>query len=210
MSKCELMSLIRCAWFAIFLVMAAPLAAQAAITGIDCQRTEGDVEVLVCASPKLLALEREVMRLYGLAENGYRAKVREGELAQTQQEWVMARDTCWKTPDPSVCIVDQSLVRIGELRRDYYDSQLDDAKGISSGPVRWACKGMNATVTAVSVRTDPALMQLTWKGTFATLTREGPGLAFRDGGYAFNPIGSEATFTLPSAPPMNCRIEPKD
>lgn len=204
------MSVIRYACLLLLLIIVSPLPLHAAIRGIDCQRTEGDVEVLVCATPKLLALEHEVMRLYGLAENGYRAKVREGELAQTQQEWVMARETCWKTPDPSVCIVDQSLWRIGEIRKDYYDATLEDGKGISSGPVRWSCKGLNATVVAVSVRTDPALMQLTWKGTFATLTREGQGLAFRDGEYAFNPIGSEATFKIPAQSEMVCRIEPTD
>ncbi len=201
---------IRLAWLFLLLAALSPLPARAAITGVDCQRTEGDVEVLVCATPKLLALEHEVMRLYGLAENGYRAKVREGELAQTQQEWVMARDTCWKTPDPQTCIVDQSLTRIREIRADYYDARLEDTKGISSGPARWSCKGLNATVVSVSVRTDPALMQLTWKGTFATLTREEKGLAFRDGEYAFNPIGSEATFKIPSQPEMTCKLEPTD
>jgi uncharacterized protein len=205
------MPLIRYALLLLLLLfLAFPLPSQAAITGIDCARTEGDVEALVCSDPKLLALEREVMRLYGLAENGYRAKVREGELAQTQQEWVMSRDTCWKTPDPTICIIDQALTRIREIRADYYDARLEDTKGISSGPVRWSCKGLNSTVTAVQVRTDPAIMQLTWKGTFATLTREPQGLAFRDGGYVFNPIGAEATFKMPSQPEMVCRVEPEE
>jgi uncharacterized protein len=181
--------------------------AQAAIVGIDCQRMEGDVETIVCANPKLLALEREVMRLYSLAENGYRAKVREGELAQTQQEWVMARDTCAKTPDPAVCLIDQSMARIREIRTGYYDATQDDAKGISSGPVRWSCGGLNGALVSVQARTDPALMQITWGTEFATLTREGTGRDYHDGGYVFSPTGATATFKMPAKPTLNCRIE---
>jgi uncharacterized protein len=199
-------------FFGMFLVLLLlkPIAAGAAVKGIDCQRTEGDIEVLICSDARLLALEREVTRLYALAENGYRAKVREGELAATQQDWVMARDTCWKTPDPIVCIIDQSMGRIREIRTDFYDSTQDDAKGISSGPVRWACAGLTAPLVAVQARTEPALMQITWKGEFATLTQVNASRDYKDGGYVFSPTGGEAKFQMPDKLPMTCKVEPAD
>jgi uncharacterized protein len=188
------------------MITAQPAAAQAA--SFNCAKMEGAVEGLVCANQRLAALDREVVRLYGLAEGGYRTKMRTGELAQSQREWIQGRDTCAKTPDPSVCVIDLSMTRIRELRSDFTDARGEDPKGISSGPVNWVCDGLGATLSVVSAATEPALVQLTWKAEFATLEKAANGPMFRDGGYAFEPKGDAAAFKMPSKPEMTCRIEP--
>jgi len=115
----------------------------------DCTAADGAVEELICTTPELSALDRELAALYPLTEGSLT-----GEAAQTlrayQRGWIKGRNDCWKAGDDMArCAAEAYATRIYELRSDYPAARADT--GGSFGPFSYDCDGMNEPISVVFV-----------------------------------------------------------
>lgn len=129
-----------------------PLSSLAATTAptFDCTKAgEGSIEALVCQSPDLSALDRQIGEVYRQA--AAKATEQHSSLLKAEQRgWVKGRDECWKDTDKPRCVADSYRQRIAELQARY---QLIPG----SDPVFYACDGQPAKeVTAIFYPTEPA------------------------------------------------------
>jgi uncharacterized protein len=197
-----------------FLVVAGSAVAQEG-PSFDCAKAEGDMEQIVCATPELGQLDRELTRLYGLAVDGpYMTPERKRELVATQRGWIKGRDDCWKADDKPACIKREYVIRIAELRQGYADARTDDAAGISLGPFATTCAGLDAGIGTVFVNSDPGAVYLAWLENVVTLDHaiSASGARYEgtdwQGHWQFWNKGDAATFEGPGLPgTLDCRIE---
>lgn len=190
--------------------------AQAAAPSFDCKKAEGQVQELVCGDAQLSALDREVARLFSLAEDSRRKGTDRKSLLSGQQGWQTARDNCASATEIRDCILSGYLKRMTELRGIYAAARAADKKGISLGPDRVACEGMPSPMTVVFANTQTPLAYLTWAGNSLTMTLGPTGSGARyvatsgDGETVFWIKGREAMFTMPDGKTHQCQItEPK-
>lgn len=123
--------------------------AVAAGPSFDCTRVEaGSIEALVCATPELAALDRQLAAAYAAA----RAKAGHEHpptLAAEQRGWVKGRNDCWKAGDPTACVREAYRLRTAELQARY---RLLPGRG----PVTYVCDVQPAdVVVATFFATDP-------------------------------------------------------
>jgi uncharacterized protein len=180
----------------------------------DCDRAATDSEALVCATPELAQLDRELARLYGLAEAGpHMTSDRRAELVGTQRGWIEGRDDCWKADDKRACVKREYIIRIAELRQGYADARADKAAGISIGPLATECAGLDAGIATVFVNSDPGAVYLAWRDEVLVLDQviSGSGARYAAataGGPAqYWNKGDTATLEAPGiAGTLNCTI----
>jgi uncharacterized protein len=123
--------------------------AVAAGPAFDCTPVEaGSIEALVCASPELSALDRQLAAAYAAA----RAKAGNEHpptLTVEQRGWVKGRNDCWKADDKTACVREAYRLRTAELQARY---RLLPGRG----PVTYVCDGQPANVVvAMFFATDP-------------------------------------------------------
>lgn len=191
---------------------AAPVAV--ATPSFDCAKADGDTQKLICTTPELAAMDRELMRLYDLALTGPHVNAqRKKELQGTQRGWIKGRDDCWKADDKPACVRDQYAMRIHELREGYADARADDAKGVSKGPLALACNGQDFGVSVTFVNTDPGAVWLAWKDQGVGLAHSvsASGALYEGQNYAGKASlftkGEDAMLTLPGGTQKTCKIE---
>lgn len=195
------------------LVMAVASPSLAAGPSFDCSKAETAGEKLICKDDGLAALDRELARLYALAQDSTRTgEDRRNDLVAAELDWIRRRDHCSVTDDPKLCMIDAYAVRIHELRRDYAAVRNGDAEGISSGPFAVRCNGLEAPIGLSFVRVDPPLAYLEWPDDFRVLMLERSASGSRyaaddkDGETVFWIKGDQATFDLPGRDTMTCSI----
>ncbi len=95
----------------------APLSDNGANTqpSFDCNNTENTVETLICDSPQLAGLDRELQTLYGSALIKYPPE-EINALKATQRGWIKGRNECWKENDVGSCTSLEYKRRITELQ----------------------------------------------------------------------------------------------
>ncbi|WP_395332363.1 MliC family protein [Novosphingobium sp. BL-8H] len=191
---------------------AAPVAV--ATPSFDCAKADGDAQKLVCSTPELAAMDRELMRLYDLALTGpHISAARKSELQATQRGWIKGRDDCWKADDKPACVRDQYAMRIHELRQGYADARADDAKGVSKGPLALACKGQDFLVSVTFVNTDPGAVWLFWRDQGVGLAHvvSASGALYEGQNYAGKASlftkGDDAMLTLPGDTQKQCHFD---
>ncbi|KAA0699850.1 DUF1311 domain-containing protein [Neorhizobium sp. P12A] len=190
--------------------------AHAAAPSFDCKKAEGQVQELVCGDAQLSALDREVTRLFALAQDGKPKASDRKALAASQQNWMKARENCASATEMHDCVVAGYLKHIMELRGIYPVARSADKKGISLGPDTVTCEGLPAPMTVVFANTQTPLAYLSWADR-ALVTKLGPtGSGARyiatsgDSETVFWIKGRGAMFTLPDGKTHQCRIaEPK-
>ncbi len=191
---------------------AAPVAV--ATPSFDCAKADGDAQKLVCSTPELAAMDRELMRLYDLALTGPNINgQRKQQLQATQRGWIKGRDDCWKADDKPACVRDQYAMRIHELRQGYADARGDDAKGVSKGPLALACKGQDFLVSVTFVNTDPGAVWLSWRDQEVGLAHvvSASGALYEGQNYAGKASlftkGDDAMLTLPGGTQKQCHFD---
>lgn len=112
-----------------------------------------NAEKLICASPELAALDREVAaslakEIKGQPEN------RAEELRSDQHNWTTTRNGCGTTPDPVACIRESYRRRLVAL-------QIRQGNAAPSPAATYACDGQTLPLTAVVYKTDPQAIALT-------------------------------------------------
>ena len=194
---------------------AAPASASAAKPSFDCARADGQAQELVCNDANLAAMDRELDRLYKLAEaDTSTGEARLVELRNTQRGWVKGRDDCWKDDDLRQCVMTAYAERIHRIRQSHQAARADVPEGISIGPVAFACKGLDALIGATFVNSDPGAVFLEWGPDMAMAldhVRSGSGARYegRVNGQAwqFWNKGREATLSWPGRGDLACTQE---
>ncbi|MBP7581696.1 MAG: MliC family protein [Vogesella sp.] len=128
-----------------------PVLALAQSPSFPCRQAGSSAERLVCQSPQLAKLDRQLASAYrsALAKTG---QPQRATLKAEQRGWVKGRDDCWKAADLAACVRDSYTLRIAELQARY---QLLPAQAV----VRYQC-GAN-TANDMQVRfyaTEPATL----------------------------------------------------
>jgi uncharacterized protein len=190
--------------------------AHAAAPSFDCRKAQGQVQELVCGDAQLSALDREVMRLFALAEDSKPKASDRKTLTASQQNWMKAREDCSSATEIRDCVVAGYLKRIMELRATYPAARSADKKGLSLGPDTVTCEGISSPISVVFANTQTPLAYLSWTDQ-SLVTKLGPTgsgaryIATSDNGdTVFWIKGRGAMFTLPDGKTHQCQIaEPK-
>ena len=193
--------------------MLAALPAEAAEPSFDCGDASNAVEELVCGDDQLAAMDKELARLYRLAQASPNSDDHDKvELVAGKQDWIDGRNQCADADNPRACVETAYVTRIAELRETYADIRSEDDKGISLGPFDVACPGMEAPGTLIFVNADPSVAYLAWPDWSIVLTQTMSGSGARyaaeaDGGeVVFWNKGNDATFSRPGKDDVTCSI----
>ena len=198
-------------------LLAGPATAQSVAPSFDCARGDSDAETAICTHDGLAEMDNELSRLYGLAMAGLTADTpRHDALRQSERDWVRDRRDCWRASiGLETCVANAYAMRIHDLREGYAGARSDDAAGISTGPVAWACDGLDALVSAVFVNGSQPMVSLRWLDRQMALpgVPSGSGAKYAsdlwDGGPSLFCIhGNEALFAPPGGAEMTCHQEP--
>ena len=115
----------------------------------DCSKVEaGSTEDLVCKDSGLSALDRKLSDVYAEALKKA-ANERSPLLKAEQRGWIKGRNDCWKTDDVKMCVKEEYLNRIAELRARYRLLP-------GTGPITFLCEGNPKNEIIVTFfKTDP-------------------------------------------------------
>ncbi|WP_394560966.1 MliC family protein [Aquipseudomonas alcaligenes] len=184
------------------LLLASPLALQAA-PSFDCAKVEaGSIAELVCQTPQLAQLDVKLAEVYQQAS----AKAQNEHppmLKAEQRGWLKGRDECWKADDKPQCVADSYTRRIAELQARY---QLIAGKG----PVFYQCDGQPAKeVVATYYATEPptALVEFGDSSSLMYLQPSGAGARYQGQNESLWEHQGEAVVTWGyQAPEMRCLL----
>ena len=189
-------------------------AAVAEPPSFDCLETGGAATALVCRDQDLSGLDREVERLFQLAQDAnHLSEAGRAEIVQRQHLWLRQRDACEKSADLARCMLDSYVQRIHALRRDHAASRSRDEEGISKGPMVMTCNGLESPVSLTFVDSDTPHAYLQWsdRHLVATLAPAASGSKYMahetDGDYVFWIKRDTALFEWPGEPALDCAIQ---
>ncbi|MDC7682622.1 MliC family protein [Asticcacaulis sp. BYS171W] len=171
--------------------------------GFDCKRARAGADTIVCGDINLAALDREMTRLYGLAETQGPADT----LHRLQGGWMAKREACVEAGDPTGCLKAAYAGRIHDLRAGY-EAARNDTGGISQGQ-DWTCPD-GVKLSATFLNTFDAAVYVTSGDTRIWMPRavSASGARYEGGGYELWVKGREASFRRPDAPVTTCTITP--
>lgn len=118
-----------------------------------CALVLANAEKLICASPELAALDREVAASLAREMEG-QSESRVEELRSDQHNWTTTRNGCGTTPDPAACIRESYRRRLVAL-------QIRQGNAAPSPATTYACDGEKQPLTAIVYKTDPQAIALT-------------------------------------------------
>ncbi len=159
----------------------------------DCDAARGQAQELICADGNLAAMDREAARI-GASD------------AAGQAAWASERDACGKADELRLCVMANAVLRIHHLR----SAMPGDAGGISVGPVRFACKGLDAPLAVTFINSDPGAVAVESNGQIVALDHVEAASGARYVGrwngeeWSFWEHGGEATLIVPGKPEMSC------
>ena len=192
-------------------VLALSAPAWGAEPSFDCARAEGEVQTLICADETLAALDREIARLYALAQaDPALTDAQAAALRAYQRGWIKGRDECWKADAPRLCARREQMLRILELRAGSARAGADD-QGISGGPLRALCPELGTDALFAWALTRPGLAALAWIDQALALeqTVAASGVRYEDeaAGVVFWTKGDRALLSIPGRERLNCVLE---
>lgn len=130
-----------------------------------CSLAMQNAEKLICGSPELAALDREVAALLAKEIKG-QPEDRAEELRSDQHNWTTSRNGCGTTPDPTGCLREA-------YRRRLVTLQIRQGSAVPSPATTYVCdgqrNGQQQSLSAVVYATDPRAIVLTWGKRSATL-----------------------------------------
>ncbi len=195
------------------LLMLVNASGQAGEPSFDCTKAEGSVEKLICGDAQLAAFDVELARIYGLARDGKdMTETERDDLTAAQRSWITGRNACDEATDERMCVEEAYVTRIAGLREAYPAVRSADDKGISLGPFKVDCKGLDMA-TLFFVNADPSVAYLAWADDSHLLLTQGPsGSGARyvaksgDGEIVFWNKGNHAMFQRPGEADVDCDI----
>jgi uncharacterized protein len=184
------------------------------LPSFDCTKAGSEAEKMVCADPSLAALDKELARVFALAEADSQLvpEVR-GQLSAMQRGWIKGRDDCWKADDKRQCVVESYVARIHELRQGSANARKADPEGVTVGPLSLACKELDFGIGMTLIAVEPGYAFLEYRDKKVTLTAvpKIPEAAYAgktfDGPYGLITEGRLARFKAPGRPEVTCNVE---
>lgn len=128
-------------------------AASIAATGpsFDCDKATSDFERLVCDTPGLAALDRQLAATFRQAMD---KSTDRATLLAGQRGWIKGRDDCWKAEDKQACVHDAYVQRIVDLR-------IQNGLVVIPAHVEFRCDDAAKRVAATFYNDEPRAMVLT-------------------------------------------------
>jgi uncharacterized protein len=126
-----------------------------------CPKGAPPIEQLICSDSVLAQDDRDLVRLYTQAMQGFDETDRARQEAR-QRAWLAARNACMQAADPHACVTALYARRMIELKI---------RSGLLTSPAtaNYFCKGATAPVTAVYYPTEPPSALLTYADQQAVL-----------------------------------------
>lgn len=185
-------------------LLASPAMAQG--PSFDCGQAEGAVEELICTSPELSALDRELTRLFDLVATGPNMTDTLFKGIQAYQRgWIKGRDDCWKTTDVTACVQQAYATRIAQLRTAHADARAHP--GDSLGPFPYTCPGFNDVISVTFINAGDPMAVVQWQDVTKVLSQgaAASGARYSDGQVTFWTKGDSAQFTTPTGKTVTCQ-----
>ncbi|MGQ0811664.1 MAG: MliC family protein [Nitrospiraceae bacterium] len=184
----------------------------AADPSFDCRQVKpSSIESVICGSPQLSSLDREMVRLYKLA-TGPASGASVEEAKQEHMVWLKEYNQCARIQAQELCMRNRYLKRIARLRLSSKAARGADDKGISIGPVVYQCEKTDGMVIATFVKADPPVAYVTRKDTWVTMERvpSGSGAKYQgDSAQSFWEHQGEALYREgDEVPEVKCKHEP--
>lgn len=179
---------------------------QSSVPSIDCSKAEKVWEKLTCTDNELAAIERETARLYALASDALNATPGFEALLDGQRKWQAQRATCFDRE----CVAEMGVRRIHQLRRDFKPARMQDAKGISMGPLVARCEKFPLPIAVSYVNSDPGFAYLEWLGAYVMIPHvpSGSGVLYESAFARLHTKGSEAMLQVPGGKmELSCKLE---
>lgn len=123
----------------------APASAAASGPSFDCAKASSRYEKMVCDTPELSALDRQ---LDGVFKQALARSTEKDVLRAEQRGWIKGRDECWKASDVMACVRELYQVRIVELR-------VDRGLAPQARTVAYDCRGSDQPLTAAFYNDAP-------------------------------------------------------
>jgi len=170
---------------------------------IDCAKTAlRSLERLMCRSPMLSALDREMNRVLALATRAARGSAA-AQLAKDQAAWAARRVACAKSKTQEACLRELYVARIAEIRIDSLAARVADAKGASLGPFVFRCEGVRdlLAISYVNVAPNFAWVNIGENGYLLQQQRSGSGARYEGDGTLFWEAQGEARWRATTGSP---------
>jgi uncharacterized protein len=194
-------------------ILVAPMLSPAMSATIDtaaaCANAKaGTAAKMVCDSPLLSGLDREMRRVFtAAASSGAGADA----IRKQQVAWLGRRDACVGQPNPATCIRDDYLGRIASIRAASASARAANPQGTSLGPFAFQCAGNHGVLKITYVNVVPALAWVAvGRHTYALEQgMSGSGARYVAGGVSFWEHQGEATWqTTAKGPETTCKRMP--
>ena len=183
-------------------------AAMAGDPAVDCKTAKlRSIERLMCRSPMLTSLDKELTRLYALA-TASRPGTAAATISKEQAGWLSQRSACTKNKIQAECVRDLYVARIASIREQSKAARAADTKGISLGPFAFQCESIDAPLNITYVNADPGLAWVTIKDRSYPLVqqRSGSGARYEGVGTLFWEHQGEARWrATTNMPEVTCK-----
>jgi len=151
------------------------------------------IELLICKSALLNALDAELNRVYALATGPIGGAT--STLIRSQQApWLATRSACLKSKTRVACVRDLTLARIAAIRTQSKSARSADAKGTSLGPFSFRCEPPDNLLSITYVNVKPGFAWIVRKSGASMLQqqRSGSGARYEGDGTLFWEAQGEA------------------
>jgi uncharacterized protein len=151
------------------------------------------IELVICKSAMLSALDIEVNRVYALATGPFGGGT--STIIRSQQApWLATRSACLKSKTRVACVRDLTLARIAAIRTQSKSARVADAKGTSLGPFAFRCEPPDNLLSITYVNVKPGFAWIVRKSGASMLQqqRSGSGARYEGDGTLFWEAQGEA------------------
>jgi len=168
-------------------------AAQAGDPAACANAPPKSIELVICKSAMLSALDTELNRVYALA-TGPIGGATSTTIQSQQASWLATRSACLKSKTRVACVRDLSLARIAAIRTQSKSARTADAKGTSLGPFAFRCEPPDTLLNITYVNVAPGFAWIVRKNGASMLQqqRSGSGARYEGDGTLFWEAQGEA------------------
>ena len=178
----------------------------------DRLKPASTVDELLAGDSQALAVESEARLLYRLATEDGDLKSEKARLDTEHSDWTAAREACVPQQHARSCVIEAGMAYISELRHMAVGEANDSS--ISESPFGYRCDGFSPLISVVKVRTEPALINLSFGIDSMVLQKVESAAADEvygsdnDKGKSTFTIGKDykGTFVLQGGTPMACEF----
>lgn len=166
----------------------------------DCSQAQGSIETLICQTPALAELDRQMAAVFTKAQQQVTGKPL-ATLKAIQRGWIKGRNECWKASDHTGCVRYEYRHRLAELQATY---QLVPA----GAPVNFTCAGDNAPslrVTFLPTALPTSFAEFNGEKALLYQQPSRSGVRYQGANQTLTEQPTGATLQWGQGPPLHCR-----